>query len=57
MRLRMEAAYKLVSALASASSAIEVQDHHHHVRLGHPVIFIYNMSIFGASWDWGWSLA
>ena len=34
-----------VSSLASASSTLEVRDHHHDAWLGLPVIFMYNMSI------------
>ena len=41
----MEAAHKLVSALAPASSALVVRDHHHYFQLGLPVIFMYDVSI------------
>ena len=42
--LRREAR-KTSACLASASSAVEVRDHHHEVGLGHRIILVYNMSM------------
>ena len=38
-------ARKTSACLASASSAVEVRDNHHEVRLGHRIILVYNMSM------------
>ena len=38
-------AMKTSTCLASASSAVEVRDHHHEVRLGHRIILVYDMSM------------
>ena len=40
-------------SLTSASSAIEVRDLHHEVRLDMGIIFMYNVSIWGDSWGSG----
>ena len=38
---------KTSAFLASASSAVEVRDHHHEVGLGQRITLVYNMSILG----------
>ena len=42
-------------ALAPVSGMIRQRsDHHYEVRLGLGIIFMYNMSIYEASWSRGW---
>ena len=44
LRLR-RVARNTSASLAPASSAVEVRDHRHEVRLGHRIILVYNMSM------------
>ena len=44
----------LPMGLAPASGIRARSDHHHEVRLGLGIIFMYNMSILEAFWGWGW---